>query len=324
MGSTVFSTVDLQSSYWQLPVHPKDQPKTTFPPGPGMGLFQFHWMPFEVSGAPASFQRLIDKVCQGLPFTTTYLDDVLVHSATRESTRTTYMYLLFQRLSSAGLTLRGKKCQIGMTKITYFGYNFSAAGMEPDKEKVVAVLEWETPKNVSDVRRFLGLASYYRRYISNFADITAPLHHLTEKGVTFVWDADCQLAFDLLKTRLIQAPVLSYPEFSPPAFSPLLHPVSAYTSWTLTQLERNYSIIQKECLALVYGIKQFRHYLLGRQFTVLTDHAPLQWLSGQKMKCLLARWALALQEYDLSIVLRKGCLNSNADAIYITESSNHQ
>ena len=287
-------------------------------------------MPFGLSGAPASFQRLMDKVCRGLPFATTYLDDVLVHSATVEEHKD-HLRVLFQRLSSAGLTLRGKKCHIGMTKVTYLGHQFSAAGMEPDDQKVAAVQEWETPKNVSDLKSFLGLASYYRRYISNFADIAAPLHHLTEKGVPFVWDADCQSAFDLLKARLTQAPVLSYPEFSSSAASFQLQTdasagglgvvleqnghVIAYASRTLTQSERNYSVIQKECLALVYGMKQFRHYLLGRQFTVLTDHAPLQWLAGQKMEGLLARWALALQEYDFSIVYRKGCLNGNADAL---------
>ena len=327
-GSTIFSTLDLQSGYWQLPVHPEDQTKTAFSPGPGMGLFQFRRMPFWLSGAPASFQRLMDKVCRGLPFTTTYLDDVLVHSATVEDHKE-HLRVLFQRMSSAGLTLRGKKCHIGMDKVTYLGHEFSAAGMEPDKQKVTVVQEWETPKDVTDLRSFLGLASYYRRYISNFADIAAPLHRLTDKGVPFSWDADCQS--DTLKARLTQAPVLRYPEFFPSAAPFQLQTdasavglgvvleqnghVIAYASRILTPSERNYSVIQKECLALVYGMKQFRHYLLGRHFAVLTDHAPLQWLSGQKMEGLLARWALALQEFDFSIVYRKGCLNSNADAL---------
>ena len=324
----MFSTLDLQSGYWQLPVHPEDQPKTAFSPGPGMGLFQFRWMPFGLTGAPASFQSLMDKVCRGLPFTTTYLDNVLVHSATMEEHKA-HLHALFQRISAAGLTLRGKKCHLGMSKVTYLGHEFSAAGTEPDSQKMAAVQEWEAPKDVTDLRSFLGLASYYRRYISNFADIAAPLHHLTDKGVPFVWDAECQSAFDLLKTRLTQALVLRYPDYSDSTFQLLTDAsavglgvileqdghVIAYASRTLTQVERNYSVIKKECLALVYGMKQFCHYLLGHHFKVLMDHAPLQWLSTQKMEGLLARWALAIQEYDFSIVYRKGCLNGNADAL---------
>ena len=251
-GSQVFSTLDLQCGYWQLPVHTADCDKTAFSPGPGMGLFQFRRMPFGLSGAPASFQRLMDKVCRGLPFTTTYLDDVLVHSASMQE-HAEHLRLVFERLASAGLTLRGRKCRIGMAKVNYLGHVFSAAGMEPDPQKVAAVHDWTTPTNVSDLRSFLGLASYYRRYIPCFADIAAPLHHLTEKGAT--------------------------------------------------------------CLAVVYGLKQFRHYLLGRPFYLLTDHAPLQWLSAQKMDGLLARWTLAIQEYDMTIMYRKGSLSNNADSL---------
>ncbi len=186
-----------------------------------------------------------------------------------------------------------------MDKVTYFGHEFSAAGMEPDKQKVTVVQEWETPKDVTDLRSFLGLPSYYRRYISNFADIAAPLHRSTDKGVPFSWDADCQSAFDTLKTRRTQAPVLRYPDFFYSAAPFQLHTdasavglgvvleqnghVIAYASRILTPSECNYSVIQKECLALVYGMKQFRHNLFVRHFTVLVDHAPLQWLSGQKM-----------------------------------------
>ena len=313
-GCTIFSTLDLRSGYWQLPVHKEDQMKTAFCPGPGLGLFQFRRMPFGLSGAPASFQRLMDKICHDLPFTTTYLDDLLIHSQTLQEHRE-HFQTMFECLAKAGLTLRGEKCNIGLIRVKYLGHLFSAKGMEPDPQKIAAVHDWAIPRNISELRSFLGLASYYRRYIYQFADIAAPLNNLTNKGVTFMWDNTCQSAFEALKRKLTEVPVLAYPSFSPTANQFQLHTdasatglgavleqggkVVAYASRTLTQAERNYSVIQRECLAIIYALKQFRHYLLGRQFMLLTDHAPLQWLAGQKMEGLLARWALATQEYDL-------------------------
>lgn len=167
--------------------------------------------------------------------------------------------------------------------------------------------------------------------MSDFAHIAATLHRLTQQNVPFLWDANCQQVFSLLKETLTHAPILVYPRFtsSAPLFS-LQTDVSAvgigvvleqegyviaYASRSLTQAERNYSVIQRECLAEVFGMKQFRHYLLGHAFTLVTDHAQLQGLSVQKMKGLLARWALAIQEYDFRIVYRKGQQNGNADAL---------
>ena len=221
-GCTIFSTLDLRSGYWQLPVHKEDQAKTAFCPGPGLGLFQFHRMPFGLSGAPASFQRLMDRICRDLPFATTYLDDLLIHSRTLQDHRE-HLHILFERLSRAGLTLQGDKCTIGLTKVKYLGHLFSAKGMEPDPQKVAAVSDWDTPNNVGELRSFLGLASYYRRYIYQFADVAAPLNHLTNKGVHFVWDNNCQLAFETLKKSLTQAPVLAYPNFSSSASQFQLH-----------------------------------------------------------------------------------------------------
>ena len=329
-GAAVFSSLDLRNGYWQLPIHEEDRPKTAFSPGPGLGLFQFCRMPFGLSGAPSSFQHLMDKVCRGLPFVTTYLDDVLVHSANDED-HEKHLREVFQRLTQAGLTLRGKKCHIGMSKVAYLGHIFSSEGMKPDPQKISAVKEWNTPTDVSGLRSFLGLASYYRRYIQRFADIAAPLHHLTSKGVAFQWDMTCQSAFEELKVELTKTPVLAFPDFSQAAAPFHLQTdasargigavleqdghVIAYASRVLSSAERNYSVIQRECLAVVYALKQFRHYLLGRHFILLTDHAPLLWLSAQKMEGMLARWALAMQEYSFTMQHRKGRNNGNADAL---------
>ena len=276
--AAVFSTLDLHSGYWQLPVAEADQPKTAFCPGPGMGLYQFCRMPFGLSGAPASFQRLMDSVLRGLPFASTYLDDILVYSPNVECHKD-HLRQVFCRLQVAGLMLRGKKCSIGVPKVSYLGHIFSADGIQPDPNKVHAVQAWPTPTNVTTLRQFLGLASYYRRYVHKFADVAAPLHRLTQKGVSFEWTSVHDNAFSFLKSKLIESPILAYPDFSSSAPPFVLQTdasavglgavleqggyVIAYASQTLTKSESNYSVIQRECLAAVFGMKQFRHYLLG-------------------------------------------------------------
>ena len=326
-GSQIFSKLDLHSGYWQKPIREGDCLKTAFSPGPGMGLYEFCRMPFGVTGGPSSFQRLMDKVLHGLPFVTSYIDDILVHSKDIQHHKE-HLEQVFARLSGAGLTLRGAKCQIGMKEVPYLGHVFSAAGMVPDANKIAAVRDWPTPKDVSEVRQFIGLASYYRRYVKGFADIATPLHQLTEKTSQFLWTESCQAAFEMLKKSLTQAPVLCYPSFdktfilqtdaSAVGIGAVLEQegqVVAYASRSLTLPERQYSVIERECLAVVFAVKQFRHYLLGQPFVLYTDHLPLQWLSAQKMEGRLCRWALALQEFDFEIKYRRGSTNTNADAL---------
>ena len=223
-GCSIFTTLDLQSGYWQLPVHPADVQKTAFCPGPGMGLYQFKQMPFGLTGAPGSFQRLMDKIMCGLSFVTTYIDDVLVHSKNQEQHKQ-HLQQVFQRLSDAELTLRGHKCTLAMSQVTYLGHKFTQSGLTPDEKKIQAVQEWPTPTNVSSLKQFLGLASYYRRYIAQFSTIAAPLTHLTHKGVLFSWSVECESSFQLLKSALTQTPILAYPDLNhkaPPIFYKLM------------------------------------------------------------------------------------------------------
>ena len=147
-GFTIFSTLDLQNRYWQLPVQQEDQEKTAFCPVPGMGLYQFCQMPFGLTGAPSSFQRLMDLVFYGLPFVTTYIDDVLIHSSS-EMQHKEHFQIVFQHLLEAGLTLRGRKCQIGTSKVSYLEHIFTGAGMQPDSKKVSSVQDWPTPTDVT-------------------------------------------------------------------------------------------------------------------------------------------------------------------------------
>ena len=175
-------------------------------------------MPFGLTGAPSSFQRLVNKICGDLPFVTTYLDDLLVLSKTPQEHKQ-HLEILFDRISTAGLTLRGSKCRIGLSQVTYLGHTFTADGMSPEPQKVSVIHDWAVPTDTTTLKSFLGLASYYRRYIHNFADIAAPLHQLTNKGTAFAWTPACQSSFEQLKYFLTHAPILKYPDFSTSAQS---------------------------------------------------------------------------------------------------------
>ncbi|KAL5517962.1 hypothetical protein EMCRGX_G003617 [Ephydatia muelleri] len=234
-------------------------------------------------------------------------------------------------LASHRITTAGTPVRVPSRRIRCIFGRKLKSGVTPDREKVKAVEEWPIPQNATEVRQFLGLASYYRRFIQNFADVAAPLHNLTQKDVVVSWSNDCSRAFKTLKCKLIGAPILVYPRVDKEAsqFQHLTDAsalglgavleqgghVIAYASRILTKAEANYSVIQRECLAVVYGIRQFRHYLLGRSFQLWTDHKPLQWLSEQRMEGMLCRWALALQKYKFTVEYRKGSHNDNADAL---------
>ena len=209
-GSKIFSKLDLQSGYWQLPVHIHDQEKTAFCPGPGMGLYQFTRMPFGLCGAASSFQRLMDKSMRGLQFVTTYQDDILIHSRNTHDHRS-HLQEVFQRLTEAGLTLRGRKCSIGMSEVSYLGHKFSASAIWAQIHRKLKPFKTGLHQKMSEHSdNSWGLASYYRRYIQNFADISAPLNKLW-KSVPVQWNSECSEAFAALKDNLMKAPILSLP-----------------------------------------------------------------------------------------------------------------
>jgi hypothetical protein len=210
-GATWFSSLDLKSGYWQVGVHPEDREKTAFTTG--RGLWQFRVMPFGLCNAPATFERLMERVLAGLPLSVclVYLDDNLIPARSFDD-QIQNLRSVFIRLRGANLKLSPKKCTLFKRQLKFLGHIVSKNSVATDPEKLEAVKSWPTPTNVSEVRRFLGLCSYYRRFVTNFADIARPLHQCTEHARRFDWNEEMEKAFADLKKALVEAPVLGYPD----------------------------------------------------------------------------------------------------------------
>ena len=329
-GSSWFSTLDLQSGYWQIEVDPNDRQKTAF--ASRSGLYQFKVMPFGLTNAPGTFERLMEKVLKGLHYEIclVYLDDVVVKSQSFES-HLDNLSLVFDRLRSAGLKLNPKKCKIFQKEVSFLGHVVSEAGISTDPSKISVVKDWPTPASVKEVRSFVGFCSYYRKFIREFSSIAKPLLKLTENGVKFEWDDDCEAAFDRLKCAMISAPVLAYPsltgEFlldtdaSGVGIGAVLSQVQngeekviGYFSRTLSKSERRYCVTRRELLAVVEAIKHFHHYLYGLPFVVRTDHGSLRWLLNfRNLEGQLARWSELLGTYNFTLIHRAGKQHVNAD-----------
>ena len=327
-----FSCLDLTSGYWQVEVAPGDREKTAFVTP--YGLFQFRVMPFGLTNAPATFQRLMERVLAGLHWTTCliYLDDILIFSATVQQ-HFSRLREIFDRLKQAGLKIKPSKCLLLQKNIKYLGHVVSEHGIKTDPDKTRCIADWPTPSCLQELKQFLGLASYYRRFVKNFAAIVAPLVKLTEKGHAWHWSSDCDAAFFLVKECLVTAPILGYPVFNQPfivdtdasgeGLGAVLSQyisggerVIAFASRSLSKAERKYCATRREMLALVWAIKHFRPYLYGRRFTVRTDHASLRWLqSFHEPEGQIARWLECLSEYDFEVVHRPGTKHTNADAL---------
>ena len=332
-GSQWFSTMDLVSGYWQVEVDQADREKTAF--CTTEGLFQFRVMPFGLCNAPATFQRLMDLVLAGLQWREclVYLDDVIILGRDFEEHLNNIRSVL-QRLRDAGLRLKPSKCSFFQQQVKYLGHIISQDGISTDPDKTNRVREWPPPSSKREVQQFLGLASYYRRFVKNFAHIAQPLHRLTQRTASFTWTHPCQEAFNELRKRLCSAPILAYPDFSRQfildtdasdvGIGAVLSQVDdegqervvAYGSRTLSKAERRYCVTRRELLAVVVFTQQYRPYLSGRKFLLRTDHGSLTWLKNFKEpEGQLARWLERLQELDFHIVHRRGRAHTNADAL---------
>ncbi|CAL9692669.1 unnamed protein product [Knipowitschia caucasica] len=214
-GSSWFSSLDMRSGYWQVELSPQARAKTAFTFG--QGLWQFRVMPFGLCNAPATFERLMERVLADIPRShcVVYLDDLLVH-ASDFSKALGHLSGVFSAIRHAGLRLNPAKCHLLQRETTFLGHVVSAEGVATNPEKVAAVQDWPIPVNVRDLRSFLGLASYYRRFVRNFASVAGPLHRLTDKGKPFAWTNSCDTAFNQLKAALTAAPILAYPHVDLP------------------------------------------------------------------------------------------------------------
>ena len=331
-GAQWFSTFDLRSSYHQVKVDPKDSDKTAFicP----RGMYRFRTMPFGLCNAGATFQRLMDIVMSGLhpEICLIYLDDIIVFSASAEQ-HLERLITVLARLRTAGLKLKPQKCAFFQKSVSFLGHVISEKGIATDPIKTEAVVQWPVPRNVKELRSFIGLSSYYRRFVKDFANIAAPLHELQKQGRPFRWTSEAQEAFETLKGALASPPILAMPndtgqfvldtDASDVAIGAVLSQVQdgvekviAFASRSLDRRECNYCVTRRELLAVVHFLKHFKQYLLGRHFTVRTDHAPLTWLRhtpepiGQQ-----ARWLEVMEEYDFTVAHRSGKKHTNADAL---------
>ena len=333
-GSKWFSTLDLRSGFHQLALAKESRPYTAFCI-PGSGLWQFKVVPFGAMNSPAEFERLMEKVFAGLTYVTLllYLDDIIVYGKTFEI-HLQNLEEVFKRLAEANLKLNPEKCALFQPQVSFLGHLVSEAGIAVDPEKIKAVQDWPVPRNVTEVRSFIGLCSYMRRFISGFSSICKPLHLLTQKDHKYEWNEECQEAFDTLKTALTTAPVLGFPQESQGEFildadcsnnalGSVLSQIQdgeerviSYYSKCLTKPERRYCTTRKELLAVVSSIKHFHHYLYGRHFKVRSDHGSLRWLMNfRNCEGQLARFLETLATYDFTIEFRAGIRHNNADSL---------
>ena len=332
LGSKYFTTLDLASGYWQVEINESDKEKTAF--STRQGHFEFNVMPFGLTNAPATFQRLMECILAGLNMEQCliYIDDIIIFGSSVDE-HLQRLDNVLGRIRAAGLKLQTKKCCFVQEQVHYLGHIVSANGIQPDKSKIQAVSAYPVPQDTKQLRQFLGLTNYYRRFVENYSKIAQPLHNLLKKEKKFSWNPEAQDAFEKLKQQLVTPPILTFPDFaqefivhtdaSDVALGGVLSQVQdglekpiAYWSRQLSKAERNYSTIEREALAVVSAIKEFYPYLYGFSFTLVTDHDPLTSLKGLKdVGGRLNRWLLFLQQFQYRIVYKPGKGHTNADTL---------
>ena len=335
-----FCTLDLIQGYHQVELEEHAKHKTAFiAPQCNPSQWEFNYMPFGLKGAPRTFQRMMDHLLLGLDYKVAlaYLDDIIVYGATIEDCMKN-LQLVFERIRGANLKLKAKKCSLFQLETLYLGHIISGDGVRCDPEKIKAVKDWKPPRHLKQVRSFLGLVNYYRRFIRNYTDLAIPLYDLQRKKTKFRWGDAEQRAFEELRAALISAPVMAFPQeqgryildtdASGYAIGGVLSQlqrdetgaeverVIAYASRRLQGREQRYCARKRELLAIVHFVKHFDVYLRGPAITIRTDHASLKYIKTLKeLPDQFARWIMTLENYHYSIEVRKGVLHSNADTL---------
>nr|AAT73686.1 putative polyprotein [Oryza sativa Japonica Group] len=327
-GATVFSKIDLRSGYHQLRIREEDIPKTAFTTR--YGLYEFTVMSFGLTNAPAFFMNLMNKVFMEYldKFVVVFIDDILIYSQTEEDHQH-HLRLVLGKLREHQLYAKLSKCEFWLSEVKFLGHVISAKGVAVDPETVTAVTEWKQPKTVTQIRSFLGLAGYYRRFIENFSKIARPMTQLLKKEEKFVWSPQCEKAFQTLKEKLVSSPVLILPDTrkdfmvycdaSRQGLGCVLMQdghVVAYASRQLRPHEGNYPTHDLELAAVVHALKIWRHYLIGNRCEIYTDHKSLKYIFTQSdLNLRQRRWLELIKDYDVGIHYHPGKANVVADAL---------
>jgi len=332
-GNSWFSTMDLNMGFHQMSIAPADREITAF--STSLGLFQYTRLAMGLAAAPSEFSRLMgDVLRENLKYQECclYMDDIITPSQTFEE-QIRRLEHVFQKLEESNLKLKPSKCIFLQKSCTFLGHVVSADGIATDPEKVKAIEHWPRPGCKRQVKSFLGLASYYKKFVQNFGETAKPLYQLTEKHRRFKWTSEAEEAFQTLKTCLTSTTVLAYPKLgeqmildtdsSDFASGGVLSQmqdgnerVIAYFSKTMNKHELNYCTMRKELLAVIRSLKHFHHYIYGQKILLRTDNAAVSWL--KKLKCptgQIARWIQLVEQYDIEIIHRPGTQHRNADAL---------
>jgi hypothetical protein len=329
-GAKVFSSIDLQSGYYQIRIKPEDEHKSAFKTP--RGLYQFKVLSMGMTNAPATFQYVMNKLFKdelGISVLI-YLDDVLIFSPSAE-THVKHVEAVLKRLQDNHYFAKLSKCEFEKPELKFLGHIVGVNGIKPDPSKISVVEKWPLPQNVSDVRSFLGLATYFRKFVQGFSKLACPLHDLTKKEIKWnaeTWSAKCQASFDGLKTALTNAPTLAMPDFTKPfeiiadasitGLGAVLlqegHPI-CFESRRLIPAEVNYTTTKQELLAVMHALEAWRCYVEGVTFNIVSDHHPLTYLMTQpSLSRRQARWLELLQRYNFSWEYRPG-RNNVADPL---------
>jgi predicted aspartyl protease/transposase InsO family protein len=329
-GSAWFSTLDLRCGFWQVAQDERDADKTTFVTR--RGSFRFRVLSFGLQGSPSLFQRVMDLVLAGLTWDCclVYIDDIVIFSRT-QAEHIDRLEQVLRRLKEHNLKLKPDKCQFLQQSVSFLDYVVSGKGISLDERKTRTILQLQRPKNLKELRSYIGCFSFYRKFISSFSVIAEAIYALTRKGVKFEWTQKQEESFEILKKKLSQAPVLALPRDDAQTvlnvdacdtrvgavLSQIINgeerPI-AYASRTLNDAERRYCITRREMISLIFGLKTFRQYCLGRNILIRADHAPL--LSIQKSpspSAQMCRWLDFLQVFNFTIQHRPGLRHGNAD-----------